>query len=153
MDSAKVLSHLQSQCSRREYCTREITAKALKALDGNETACSEVVAALVKEGYVSDRRYAEAFARDSSSLKGWGQLKITFALRGKGISEQDIRAALEQLDPERASSRLKGLIESRAKALQGDPQIKLKLLRYALGRGYSYDEVRPIVDEVLRHRQ
>ena len=35
-------------------------------------------------------------------------------------------------------------------ALAGDPQMKLKLLKFALGRGYEYDTVRPLVEQVIR---
>ena len=32
-DSSKILNNLRRQCSRREYCTKDVLAKAEKALD------------------------------------------------------------------------------------------------------------------------
>ena len=45
-----------------------------------------IVAALVEDGYADDRRYAAAFAREKSSITGWGPVKIRMALSAKGIS-------------------------------------------------------------------
>ena len=39
---------------------------------------------------------------------------------------------------------------AKAASLKGDPQRKFKLLRFALGRGYEYGEIRGLTDSVLR---
>ena len=41
------------------------------------------------------------------------------------------------------------LLQAKCKSLQGDPQIKFKLLKYALGRGFDYEKIAPMVDKVL----
>lgn len=138
---AKLLDRLEAQCSRREYCVSDIRAKALKATGGDAVVADEIVASLVSGGYVDNGRYAAAFARDKSSLSGWGPVKIRLSLSAKGISSDDIRAALEGVDPGRSDARLDRLIAAKRKSLEGDPQQKLKLLRYLLGRGYEYDAV------------
>jgi hypothetical protein len=33
--------------------------------------------------------------------------------------------------------------------LAGDPQIKLKLLKFGLTRGYEYDVLAPVIDELI----
>jgi regulatory protein len=62
-------------------------------------------------------------------------------LSAKGIEKSIVDAALEEIDMAKASDRLMKLLENKYKSLKGDPQWKLKLLRFALGRGYSYDKV------------
>ena len=62
-------------------------------------------------------------------------------LSAKGISKEIIASALEDIDLEKAGQRLEKLLSNKFKTLQGDPQWKMKLLRFALGRGYGYDEV------------
>lgn len=144
----KAYDSLSAQCARREYCTSDIMHKALDRLDGDRQAASEVVEMLKKEGFVSDLRYAGAFAREKASLQGWGPVKIRYALSAKGISRADADAAMEEVDKEKAGDRLRRLLEAKDKSLAGDPQRKLKLLKYALSRGYEYDQVRRFVDDL-----
>ena len=41
------------------------------------------------------------------------------------------------------------LLEAKYKTLAQDPAGKLKLLKYALGRGYTYDEAAPVVERLF----
>ncbi len=137
----KLLARLRNLCSRREYCVSDIRAKALKALDGDVRGTEAVIESLLGDGYVDDRRYCAAYAREKSSISGWGELKIRHMLASRGISRDDIDAGLAEIDGDRASARLDRLIAAKRKALGDDPQWKIKLLRFALGRGYGYEEV------------
>ena len=146
----KVTDRLRGLCSRREYCVEDVRQKALKALEGDVAAAAEVVESLVKEKYVDDLRYASAFARDKASIQGWGEVKIRYMLSAKKISRDVIDQALAEIDQSRASSRLEKLLETKYRSLREDPQCRLKLLRFALGRGYSYDEVNDLVNKLLK---
>ena len=148
-DKIKVLNNLRRQCSRREYCTSDVFAKALKGLDGDREAAIKVVEKLVEEKYVDDRRYAEAYAREKSSISGWGQTKIKYMLSAKGISKEIILHAMTEIDAAKADLRLEKLIENKYRTLKDDPQWKMKLLRFALGRGYSYEQINDIINEKL----
>ncbi len=145
----KVADRLRGLCSRREYCRSDIMKKALSALDGDSAAAEEVVEKLVEEKYIDDLRYASAFARDKSAIAGWGNVKIKYMLSGKGIPREVVAMALGEIDGERAVGKLLKTLEVKAKSLKGDPQIRLKLLRFALGRGYDYDEVSKLMDKVI----
>lgn len=146
----KVTDRLRGLCSRREYCVEDVRQKALKALEGDVAAAAEVVESLVKEKYVDDLRYASAFARDKASIRGWGEVKIRYMLSAKKISRDVIDQALAEVDKSRASSRLEKLLETKYRSLREDPQCRLKLLRFSLGRGYSYDEVSKAVDRLMK---
>ena len=147
---AKVTDRLRGVCSRREYCVEDVRQKALKALDGDADAASDVVSTLIKDKYVDDLRYASAFARDKASIQGWGEVKIRYMLSAKKISREVIDQALAEIDTERASSKLRKLLEAKLKSLRDDPQRRLKLLRFALGRGYSYDDASAVIDQLLK---
>ena len=140
-DKGKVLDNLRRQCSRREYCTADVMKKAEKALEGDVEQACEVVRILVEERYVDDLRYASAFARDKSSISGWGGSKIRYMLSAKGIPKDIISQALDEIDMQKAGNRMEKLLENKSRSLKDDPQWKLKLIRFALGRGYSYDNV------------
>lgn len=151
-DILKLTDRLRGQCSRREYCTGDIRQKALKALDGDAEAAAKVVETLVKEKYVDDLRFASAFARDKSSIQGWGEVKIRYMLAAKGISRQNIDSALEEIDGARAASRLEKLMENKYRSLKDDPQCRLKMLRFGLGRGYGYEEISGIVEQLTSRK-
>ena len=148
MEYSKCLSRLQKLCSKAEYCKADIYRKALKDMEGDEDAARRIVDELVQDRYVSDARYAVAFAREKASLQGWGPVKIRFQLRGKGISDADISAALSQVDRNSADSRLERLLSAKARTLQGDPQARLKLIRFGLSRGYEYDAVQQAMKDL-----
>lgn len=146
----QILSALQNLCVRREYCTSDICRKALDRCEGDKAMADELVASLKADRFVDDVRYASAFAREKSSLTGWGPVKIRFALRAKGLSEGDIAAGLAEIEPDRASSRLESLLQNKWKTLSDDPAGRLKLIRFALSRGYEYSQVEDIVNEITR---
>lgn len=148
MDAARCLSRLQKLCSKAEYCRADVYRKALKDLEGDEEAAGRVVEQLLADKYVDDARYASAYAREKASLQGWGPVKIRFQLRAKGVSDANIQAALEEVEPEKARAKLQKLLETKAKTLAGDPQFRLKLIKYALSRGYDYNVVEGIINRL-----
>jgi regulatory protein len=150
MEEKKVLERLQRQCARMESCTFDVRRKAVKAMEGDVDAADRIVSSLVKDRFVDDRRYAAAFAREKSSLQGWGAVKIRFQLRGKGISDEIISEALQEVDPEKAASKLDKLAADKYRLLKEDPQCRLKLLKALLSRGYGYDEVEAAVSRVMK---
>ena len=139
-------------CSRREYCRSDIMKKALKALDGDRDKAEKVVETLVKEKFIDDLRYSSAFARDKASLAGWGQTKIRYMLSAKGISKEVMTAALGEIDGEKAADKLERLMANKFKSLKDDPQCRLKMLRFALGRGYDYEEASSVLDKLMRQQ-
>ncbi len=144
----KILNGLQAQCVRREYCTSDIYSKALKRCGGDAGHAREIVESLRSDGFVDDARYAAAFAREKSSLTGWGPVKIRLALAAKGLSREDIDAGLAETDAEAAADRLERLMRVRWKNLEGDAQARLKLIKYGLSRGYEYPEVESAVRKI-----
>lgn len=149
-DVQKLTDRLRRLCSRREYCMSDILKKATTALDGDKEAAAKVLDVLVAEKYVDDLRYATAYAREKAMISGWGETKIRYMLSAKRIDRSLVDQALVEIDADKADSRLQKLLENKARSLKEDPQIKLKLLRFALGRGYQYDDVKPVIDSMLK---
>ena len=106
---------------------------------------------LCKENYINEARYAAAFARDKSSLQGWGSLKIRLSLQAKGIDAQTIADALGDIDRDAADAKLEALLRAKLRTLKAetDPSKRYgKILRFALGRGYSYDQIKKSYDNI-----
>ena len=148
MDATRCLNRLQKLCSKAEYCRADVYRKALKDLEGDAEAAGKVVEQLVTDKYVDDARYASAYAREKAGLQGWGPVKIRFQLRAKGVSDADIASALQEIEPEKADARLEKLLAAKARTLEGDPQFRLKLLKFALSRGYEYDTVEAVLKKI-----
>lgn len=151
-DPRKVADRMRGLCSRREYCRQDIMKKVLAALGGDADEAGRIMDRLVEEKYIDDLRYASAFARDKSSIAGWGATKIRYMLAAKGIDRETIAAALQEVDEGKASDRLEKLLSGKVRSLKDDPQSRMKLLRFALGRGYQYDEAAEVIDRLLNER-
>ena len=144
----RLLDRMRTLCARREYCEADIRKKLMQTSDEDEdpgagfpAMADWIIDSLKRDKYIDDFRYCRAFARDKSSISGWGRIKIRHALSAKGIAPSVISEALSGIDREQADTRLMKILRTKRKALEGDPQSRLKLLRFALGRGYGYDEV------------
>lgn len=149
-DFQKMLDHMMNICSRREYSRADAATKIRAMSDVDDEEVERMLGILIEQKYIDDFRYAAAFARDKASIAGWGVNKIRYMLSAKGISREIIAQALAEIDPAKAGGRLDKLMENKAHSLAGDPQIRMKLLRFGLGRGYSYDEVSSVVEQLLR---
>ena len=139
---------MMALCSRREYCRKEILAKLTRLEAEDPTG---IVETLCRERYIDELRYATAFARDKSSLQGWGSLKIRVALQAKGIPAETIAAALGEIDAPAAEERLASLLRTKLRSLRGEPDEAAryrKLLRFGLGRGYDYEQIKRTYDNL-----
>lgn len=148
-DIAIVTEKLMTLCSKREYSSSDVFKKALKALDGNKERAQDVLRILIAEKYVDDLRFSSAYARDKASIDGWGKSKIRYMLLSKGIERSIIDDALLEIDEHRASQRLEKLLQNKINSLKNDPQKRQKIIRFAIGRGYPYDDVKDMVDRMI----
>lgn len=145
-----VLGRMMRLCSLSEHCVSDIRRKlSLKYPQWTD----EIVEILCREKYIDETRYARSFARDKSSLQGWGSAKIKLALLRKGIDARIISDALAQIDFESAQKKMVAVISAKWRDLakEGDPmKRKAKLFRFALGRGYDFEQINRIYDNLGR---
>ena len=90
---------------------------------------------------MDDERYARAFVNDKVRYNKWGRLKVEQALWQKHISD-DIRSrVLDEIDDDEYISVLQPLLKQKRKSTKAanDYEMKQKLIRFALGRGFTYD--------------
>ncbi len=148
----EILAKLQALCVKREYCTYDITRKAKTLLKDEADAdllLGSLIESLMSDGFVDDMRYSRAYAREKSVFDGWGPLKIKSALLVKGIDRELIDRALQEVDEERGKAKLERVLAHKWKSLSSDPNGKLKLIRFALSRGYEYETIRPVVENIV----
>ena len=149
-EKTRMLGRMMRLCAGRECCRSEIRRK-LSGLPAADV--QDILDTLCREGYLDDARYARAFAHDKSALQGWGSLKIRLALQQKQIDADVIATALESIDLPAADARMEQLLRAKWKSLarEEDPARKeARFFRYALGRGYGYEEIKRIYDYLRR---
>ncbi len=102
-----VSSKIRHWCARAERSPAQVRRK-LSAW-GESASADTLIDALMKEGYLDERRFAEAYAIDHVRLKGWGPLKVLAGLRmehgiGDSVAEMAL-AALSDVDVLEAGKR------------------------------------------------
>lgn len=145
------------------------------------SATEEILDSLIKDKFVDNQRYANAYAKDKAILSGWGANKIRAYLKRKEISNEVINNALEEIDQKKANEKMEKAITHKFHSVKDSlskhneynkydehdehehdehehdeynnyritSEIKLKVLRFAAGRGYSYDESMKIINKLL----
>lgn len=111
-----------------------------------------VLQRLIKDRFIDDSRYAEAFVREKSNLSAWGEYKIRATLHRKGIADEIINSALQLMPTEQNIERLTERLKRKMRTIKYDTtyQLKTKLIRHALSLGFTMDDVLKCVEEVMR---
>ena len=132
------LNKAMDLCARREYCSGEIRAK-LDSWDLNSSEAKSVISSLIKEDFINDRRYTEAFVRDKFRHNKWGKVKIAAHLKAKNISSGQISSALASLDDDQYRQMIRDTLDSHRKFIKAKNQydLKGKLLRFGLSKGFE----------------
>lgn len=88
-----------------------------------------------------------AYVKDKSKYNRWGINKIRYELKKKQIADVLINEALSAIDPQDNREQLRQLLESKRKSVKGNSayEINQKLVRFAVGRGFSYDDIAAIL--------
>ena len=156
-DPDLILEKIRYFCSFRERSETEVWQK-LRAMQLPAAKICNILGQLKEEGFISDERFARAFVRGKWRVNHWGRVKITFGLRGMRIPEKLIVFALEEIDDNAYRNILEELIRKKSAKLrpkQGEKNnsgktlnFRDKLFNFALGKGYEYDLIREILDEL-----
>ena len=101
----QALASLMRLCARAEKSEGD-ARRLMRGWGVAEQDAEAVVARLVRERFIDDSRYAEAFVREKVRLSGWGEYKIRTALQRKGIRREVIEEALRQINRDEAGKRL-----------------------------------------------
>lgn len=150
-DFQNIVLRIQALCARQEKCTADVRLRLIQ-WGLSKTESEEIIAKLVNDGFVDDTRYTEIFVREKSRFNKWGTIKIIQALRIKGIPDKVIDEALNQLDPKTEEESLKKLMMKKTGAIKSKSpyHLKSKLIRYALSKGYKYEEVLAVVSKMFK---
>ena len=114
----------------------------------DEQVQERIVARLVKERFVDDERYARAFVKDKVRYNKWGRRKVQQGLWMKRIDEDIQQRVLADVDDKEYLEVLRPLLKQKRKSTkaENDYELNQKLMRFALGRGFTFDIIRQCLD-------
>ena len=139
----KALAKLAAPCARAEYCTGDMEDKMRRW----GLSCDDIkenISYLVANKYVDNARYCQAFVNDKIAYNHWGRRKIEQALWMKRVPESVSAPILDAVPEEDYINVLKPLIASKSATVkaESDYERQMKLMKFALGRGFSIDEIK-----------
>ena len=148
-DENKELKRMEAYCAQAEHCRSEVTDKLVRKGMPHDMA-DRIADRLEQDKFIDERRYSRAFIQDKFRFAKWGKLKIDLALRQKRIEPAIYRPLLAEIDTEEYLAALKALLESKKKSIHNTDgfECRAKLTRFALGRGFSADDIRLCIGSV-----
>lgn len=112
-----------------------------KVLKMNE----RIINRLQDKGYINDENFALAWARSRQSSNKTSRRKLTLELRIKGIDQNVIENALQEIDFDETSA-LKELIIKKQKLTRY--QDNKKLVQFLLQKGFQYNEIKTVMKDL-----
>lgn len=129
-------------CSQKECAPFDI-ARKLQRMELSEPIVTKIITRLKKEKYLDEERFIRSYLHEKLHFNKWGRKKITLFLRQKQLPQELIDEAFSELPDESFGESLLPILEKKWKSVKGgsDYEKRGKLIQYALGRGFSMDEV------------
>lgn len=143
MTEQEAYLQLAALCAQAEHCQQEMRDK-MRRWELDETVQNRIIDRLIKERYVDDERYARAFVKDKIRYNKWGRRKVQQALWQKHIDADIQQRVLDEIDEKEYLDILRPLLKQKRKNIkaESDYELNQKLVRFALGRGFSFDIIR-----------
>ena len=138
---------LAQLCARSEHCQHDMQEK-MRRWGMSDEAQARVMQRLVGERYVDDERYARAFVRDKIRYNKWGRRKVEQALWMKRIDDDIRERVLGEVDDGEYLAVLRPLLKQKCSSTKAatDYELNQKLVKFALGRGFTFDIIRQCID-------
>lgn len=148
-ETQQAFKKLAALCAKGEHCSGEMLNKMrLWGLD--EEAQATNMSKLVAGKYIDDERYCRFFVNDKIKYNKWGRRKIEQALWQKQMDESISQRILDEIDDSEYLQVLKPLLKSKEKSIKAnnDYERKMKLMKFAIGRGFSMNLIRQCIDGI-----
>lgn len=135
----------------RLHARSELRTKLMRQDFGAEVV-TEVLGELVRLGYVDDARFAQTRALAAVEQRQHGRRRAMAELLKRGVERETARRAVQDVYEATDSQAIaRALARKKAGALRRlDPLVARRRLAGMLARrGFEYDVVKPVIDEVL----
>ncbi len=146
----RLLIKAQALCSRQEKCLSDIRKKLVQ-WGATPKDIRFIEKSLLADKFIDELRYAQNFTHEKVRFNKWGPRKVEMALRAKQIASENINIALLEIDKNANKKTLVDLLKQKLKTLQhSNPmEMRSKLIRFAISRGFSYNDIETSLSVVL----
>ena len=134
----ELLHKAASYCSISEHCVSEVVEK-LTAWGVSITDKQKIVDRLISEDFINEKRFCIYFVKDKFRFNKWGKIKISYALKQKGLSSELINSALSTIDEGEYQEMLALILKTKLVGLKFEFEYEKqgKLFRFAQSRGFE----------------
>ncbi|MDP4240103.1 MAG: regulatory protein RecX [Bacteroidota bacterium] len=143
----ELLHKAASYCSISEHCISEVEDK-LTAWGVSGADKQKIIDRLISENFINEKRFCTYFVKDKFRFNKWGKIKISFALKAKGLDKDLILDAIATIDDGEYEEMLASLLKAKLVGLKYEFEYEKqgKLFRFAQGRGFE----NTVIDRALR---
>jgi regulatory protein len=129
---------IKPYCAYQERCHAEVKEK-LYGYGLHRIDVEQLLSRLIEDNYLNEERFAISYAGGHFRIKKWGKVKITHALKLKGVSAYCIKKALSAIDLDDYLAMLQKLADQKWLLLKGtQPHAKrFKCRQYLLQKGFE----------------
>lgn len=116
------------------------------------TEINRVVLEFATQRWLSDERFAEAFARDKLFIARWAPAKVVAGLRAKGVDRATAARVVAEIAPEDPEEAILAEVRRKARTFRRFveiPRRKKKIVEYLLRKGYDPDAVFRLADRLV----
>jgi len=151
MTEKQAMTRIASYCSKAERSEYDVRKK-LTAWEIEPEVSNRIVVWLQKENFLNEERFIQSFIKDKLRFNKWGKNKIVFELRRKQIPDSLINTVFEALSiDDEFEEPLMQLLRNKIKTVKSNTEYerRMKLLRFAAGRGFSVDLAQKCLNKLL----
>lgn len=138
--------------TRRHHSKKELERKLL-ARKFNKEIVNHILQELENNNYLDDEKFSREFTEEKLSKKHLGRNLIKARLKEKGVSSEIISMTLNERSDDEEFSNALFLAEKKLAVLktrEDENKIVHRIHSYLQLRGYSYDIIRKVLDQLLK---
>lgn len=145
----ELLHKAASYCSISEHCVSEVEEKLNAWCIGCDDK-SEIIQHLITEDFINEKRYCIHYAKDKFRFNKWGKIKISYALKQKGLSNELIDYALSTIDDGEYEEMLAAILKTKLIGLKYEFEYEKqgKLFNFAQSRGFESQIIYRVVKSI-----
>lgn len=148
----ELLQRAMRACSEREYCISDISALLDRWGADDAEMRTWIIDRLIREKFIDEHRYSRAFVLDHFRHSQWGRVKISMSLKQKKVDPEAIASGMEAIGEDEYLELLQKILSDQRRKIKAKNRLDLKgkLLRHALGKGFESHLVYDTINSLLR---
>lgn len=148
------LPKLEKFCAYQDRCRSEVIQK-MRRIQVPETYWSSLLKRLEDQKFIDEHRFAMMFARSKFSQKGWGPERVRIELQRRNINMELIEEALRQINVNESMDKLKAILVKYRRTVKSRDsyELRMKMLRHALAKGYTFADANKVLKDMEEHSE